>query len=213
VLLEEWQDANLPRASAGLSTDAQQQHLSVPLQQQLVVIIQQQGKQHALRRTSLVSAQWSPPSSGRYKCNVDAAFSERFWRGKFCSLVKYIQLQFVLAKVLQFGQIYPIAIGEALGLYHVIHWMQDMRFDNIDFELTRDAFHSRTVDVTEFGTVIGACQHLFSSSFTNSRVEFIRRQANTATHALAREATSLASPTIYYAIPHCIKTIIINEML
>jgi len=119
--------------------------------------------------------------------------------------------------VLQFGQIYSVPIGEALGLYHAIQWLQDMRFDNIDFELdskiTRDAFHSCTVDVTEFGTIIGVCQHLFSSSFTNSRVEFIQRQANAAAHALTREATSLASPTIYYVIPHCIETIIINEML
>jgi hypothetical protein len=57
-----------------------------------------------------------------------------------------------------FCQIYPVAICEALGVYHVIQWLQDMRFDNIDFELdskiTRDAFHSRTVDVIEFGTII-----------------------------------------------------------
>jgi len=39
------------------------------------------------------------------------------------------------------------------------------------------------------------------------------RQANSATHALAREAVSLASPAIYYVIPSCIETIIINEML
>jgi len=32
-------------------------------------------------------------------------------------------------------------------------------------------------------------------------------------HAVAREATSLASPTIYYVIPQCIETIIINEMI
>jgi hypothetical protein len=53
----------------------------------------------------------------------------------------------------------------------------------------------------------------FSTCFTNSRVEFIRRQANAAAHALAREATSLASPIIYYDIPQCTETIIINEML
>ncbi|RHN79799.1 hypothetical protein MtrunA17_Chr1g0181271 [Medicago truncatula] len=95
--------------------------------------------------------------------------------------------------------------------------MKDMRFDNIDFELdskiTRDAFHSRKTDVSEFGSIIDACRDLFSNSFTNSRVEFIRRQANAAVHALAREATSLASPHIYYEIPLCIETIIINEML
>ena len=96
---------------------------------------------------------------------------------------------FVLAKVLQFDQVYPVAVGEALGLYHALQWMQDMQFDNIDFELdskiTRDAFHSREVDVTEFGHIIDVCRDILSTSFTNSRVEFIRRQANAATHALA----------------------------
>jgi len=123
---------------------------------------------------------------------------------------------FVLANVLQFYQVYPVAVGEALRLYHALQWMQDMHFDNIDFELdskiTRDAFRSNKVNITEFGHIIDACRDFFSTSFTNSWVEFIRRQANAAAHALAREATSLASPIIYYDIQQCIETIIINEM-
>ena len=75
----------------------------------------------------------------------------------------------MLAKVLQFDQVYPVVVGEALGLYHALQWMQDMHFDNIDFELdskiTRDAFHSRTVDVTEFGNIIDACRYTFCTSF------------------------------------------------
>lgn len=154
---------------------------------------------------------------GRFKCNVDAAFSDHFHRTGIGVCVRDDAGTFVLAKVQQFDHIYPVAIGEAFGLYHAIQWMKDMRFDNIDFELdskiTRDAFHSRKTDVSEFGSIIDACRDLFSNSFTNSRVEFIRRQANAAVHALAREATSLASPHIYYEIPLCIETIIINEML
>ena len=42
---------------------------------------------------------------------------------------------FVLAKVLQFDQVYPVAVGEPLGLSHVLQWMHDMQFDNIDFEV------------------------------------------------------------------------------
>jgi len=124
---------------------------------------------------------------------------------------------FVLAKVHQFNHMYSVEIGEALRLYHALKWMTDIQFDHVKFEIdskiTRDAFHSRTTDVTEFGNTIGACRELFSISFTNSRVEFIRRQANAVAHTLAREATSLTSPNIYYVIPHCIETIIINEML
>ena len=44
-------------------------------------------------------------------------------------------------------------------------------------------------------------------------MEFVRQQANMVVHALAREATSLASPAVYFDIPNCIETLIINEML
>ena len=123
----------------------------------------------------------------------------------------------MLAKVHQFNHIYPVEIGEAFGLYHALQWITDMQFDYVDFKIdskiTRDVFHSRMTDVTEFGIIIVACRELFSSSFTKSRVEFIMRQANVRAHALAKEATSLDSPNIYYVIPNYIETIIINEML
>jgi hypothetical protein len=68
-------------------------------------------------------------------------------------------------------------------------------------------------DMSELGDVIRDCQRLHNSFFTNSRVEFIRRQANEVAHALARVATSLASFHIFIEIPTCIHHIIINEML
>lgn len=54
---------------------------------------------------------------------------------------------------------------------------------------------------------------IFSSFFSNSSVEFVRRQANAVAHVLAREVMFLASPTIYYDILECIESLIINEML
>jgi len=186
-----------------------------PQQSQSDLVQQPVQLQHT--QTRLAIPYWQPPSTGRFKCNVDAAFSDQFQRTGIGICVRDESGTFVLAKVQQFGHIYPVAIGEALGLYHALQWMTDMQFDNIDFELdskiTRDAFHSRKTDVTDFGSIVGACRELFSTSFTNSRVEFTRRQANAAAHALARDATSLASPNIYYDIPNCIISIIINEML
>jgi len=54
---------------------------------------------------------------------------------------------------------------------------------------------------------------LFSSSFSNFKVKFVRQQANEVVYALAKETTLLASLVIYYDIPKCIETLIINEML
>jgi len=80
-----------------------------------------------------------------------------------------------------------------------------MQFDNIDFEIdskiTRNVFHSARDDISEFGYIIASCRSLFNSHFTNFRVEFARRQTNVVAHALAGEATFLASPAIYFNIP------------
>ena len=99
--------------------------------------------------------QWFPPSKGRFKCNNDTSFSEQFQRTGIGMCLRDDSGTFVLAKVMPFDQVYPITVGEALGLYHAIQWMQNMQFSNIDFELdskiTRDVFHSRMTNITKFG--------------------------------------------------------------
>jgi len=110
-----------------------------------------------------------------------------------------------------------VDVGEALGLHSALQWLSDMQLDNVDFEtdskLTVDAFRSSRSDLSEFGCIITSCRILFHNLFSNSRVEFVRRQANGVAHTLAREATRSASPATYYDIPACIETLIINEML
>jgi len=112
--------------------------------------------------------------------------------------------------------VFSVEVGEALGLFEALPWLRVMSFDNVDFEIdskiTRDAFHSRREDISEFGHIITSCKSLFTAFFINSRVEFSRRQANAAAHALAGEASFLASPTTYFRIPSYIESIIINEM-
>jgi len=113
-----------------------------------------------------------PPSSGRFKCNIDAAFSKTFQRTGIGVCLRDNHGTFVLAKVLQYDQVYPVAVGEALGLYHAIQWMQYMHFNNVDFELdskiTRDAFHSRKEDVTKFGNIIDECRVQFFSPLSQT---------------------------------------------
>jgi len=81
-----------------------------------------------------------------------------------------------------------------------------MQFDDVDVALdsniTTDAFHHCQVDATKFRQVISACRSLFNVHFSNSKVEFNRRQANEVAHTIARVAALAASPTIYYHVPH-----------
>jgi hypothetical protein len=124
---------------------------------------------------------------------------------------------FVLAKTISFYGVYSVDVGEALSLYHTLQWVSDMQLDNIDFEVdsksTRDAIYSGREDISELGNIITASWALLSSKFNNSRVEFATRQANMVAHTLAGEATFHASPVVYFYIPSCIETLIIDEML
>jgi hypothetical protein len=82
-----------------------------------------------------------------------------------------------------------------------------------DSKTITDAFNQNRVDVMETSYILLECRRLFTSHFTNSKVEFSRQQTNEVAHILAGAATFLASPTIHYHIPRCIENVIINEML
>jgi len=122
---------------------------------------------------------------------------------------------FVLAKCIPLSILHTVNVGEALGLYYALEWLSDMRFDNVDFALDSktivDAFNHTRPYITEFGLIISACRSMFRLKFTNSKVEFHRRQANEVAHALAAVAALLASPTTYTIVPRCIEHLIMNE--
>lgn len=82
--------------------------------------------------------------SGRYKCNIDAAFSSRFKRIGIGICVRDSDGTFVLAKTVTYPCIVSIDVGEALGLHSALQFLSDMQFDSVDFEtdskVTSDAF-------------------------------------------------------------------------
>jgi len=84
-----------------------------------------------------------------------------------------------------------------------------MQFDNVNFALD----HHRRVDVTEIGEVISTWRSLFTTHLANSKVEFNRRQTNEVVRILVGVATLSVGLKIYYHIPRCINSLIINEML
>jgi len=154
---------------------------------------------------------------GRYKCNIDAAFSNSLNRTDIGLCIRESDGSFVLAKTVMHPCFLPVDVGEALGLHLALQWLSDMQLDNMDFEtdfkLIVDAFLSDRNDTSEFGCIITSCHSLFNLLFSNSRVKFVRRQANGVAHALARDVALLASSDVYYDIPDCIESLIINEML
>jgi ribonuclease HI len=127
------------------------------------------------------------------------------------------QGQFVLAKTEWHSPILDVDTGEALGLLSAMKWMRDLHLNNVVFELDSkrvvDSFKHNRRDESVFGDIIKDCKNVFHSYFTNSRVEFIRRQANEVAHCLAKAAPCLASFHVFTDIPTCIQNLIINKML
>ncbi|KAK2398440.1 putative mitochondrial protein [Trifolium repens] len=201
-LIEDWSTAN--------ATIQSQAPLNIPTR----------GAQHTtygMASSSTSTTSWQHPLQGRLKCNVDASFSESLNSTGVGMCIRDADGTFVLAKTFNFSPRCVVPLGEAMGLLFAIQWLRDLAIDHVDIALdskiVTDAFHKQWPDVTEFGHVMSTARSLFSASFTNSRVEFNRRQANEVAHVLARVAHFSASPTIYIDVPHCIEQIIINEML
>jgi ribonuclease HI len=218
-IMEDWYAANatIPAASRNNTSTN-----SVRNDQMTTTIPVRQSGSGTTRNSSattsdMASVRWQRPQRGRLKCNVDASFSDQLNRTGIGICVRDDEGTFVLAKTVSISPMCSVAVGEALGLFHALQWLSDMQFDNVDFvldsKITTDAFNHRWIDVTEFGQVISACQSLFNTNFSNSKVEFNRRQANEVAHTLAGVATLSASPNIYYRVPRCINSLIINEML
>ncbi|CAJ2637916.1 unnamed protein product [Trifolium pratense] len=171
----------------------------------------------SINRSVQAPIRWRKPATGRYKCNIDASFSSHSNRVGIGICIRDDEGRSVLAKSMWLSPICNVDIGEALGLLHAIKWVSELQLDAVDFaldsKLVVDYFNKGGCDITEFGDIIGECKRYFSLFFTNSLVEFNRRQANEVAHALARVATSLASSNIFTDVPTCISQLIMNEML
>jgi len=167
VLLEDWKDAKLV--------------------QECSPNCQQQGRH----------VKWVKPNTCRFKCNIDASFSEHLNKVGIGMCIRDENGTFVLAKQEYFSPICEVHIGEALGLLSALDWVHELNIGPVDFELDAkrvvDSFNSQNCDATEFGNIISYCKSLCINFYENSSVEFIRRQANEAAHKLAKAALLSAS--------------------
>jgi len=141
--------------------------------------------------------EWTKLAYGRYKCNIDASFSDSLNMVGIGICIRDDQGEFVMAKTNCFSPLCDVDVGKAIGLHTTLQWVADLHYDHVDFVLDSksviERFNSNLVDSSELGCIIQACRQLFDCNFQNSHVEFNRRQANGVTHELARVAPSHAS--------------------
>jgi len=164
-----------------------------------------------------VNFKWRKPTRGRYKCNVDASFSNTCNKVGLGMCIRDSDGNHVRLKTMWFTPVCSVDVGEALGLHHAIRWICELQLTNVDFEVDSkrvvDYFNKGRGDVTKFGSIMDSSIQLCSTYLTNSHVEFIRRQANEVAHALAKAATSSTSFHVFDDIPTCITDLIFNERI
>ena len=162
------------------------------------------------------NVKWIKPRSGRFKCNIDAAFFETAKLVGIEMCIRDENDHFVLARTVCFSPLCEVHVGEALGLLSAMDWVHLLQLGTVDFEMDAkrvvDSINYSHTDVTEYGNIISNCKTLFSQFYENSCVEFVRRQANEVAHSLAKAALSSASSQILVTIPNCIEHILFNEM-
>jgi len=87
---------------------------------------------------------------------------------------------YVLSKILWITPLCLVEVGEALGLYHTIVWINELQLVNADVEVDSkkvvDYYARSRGDFIEFGVIMDACIRLCQTSLTNSSVKFIIRQ-------------------------------------
>lgn len=144
-MVEDWKLVNVPCANGQAAPTAN--HITTVNHVTLAV-------------TTTIQVRWQPPAQGQLKCNIDAAFSNHRNRTGIGICIRDEGGVFVLAKTISFVGVYSVDIGEALSLYHALQWVNDMQFDNIDFEVdsktTKDVVYSDREDISKFGSIITA---------------------------------------------------------
>ncbi|XP_058783150.1 uncharacterized protein LOC131657808 [Vicia villosa] len=136
---------------------------------------------------------WSAPSVGWLKCNVDAAFNnnndttDRGW------CVRNHLGNFIYAGTSWDPGTLPVFEAEALALKEAILGAISSHLEFVTFEsdsqIVTQAIHSNRKGDSEFYLIIESICSLLLS-FPNFEVKFVKRQANSVAHSLARAANS-----------------------
>jgi len=141
------------------------------------------------RPRSVIQERWTKPAPGRFKCNVNASFSNELNIVGIGMCIRDAAGDYVLARTIRFTPLCVVEIGKALGLCEALQWVMELGLHNMDFSLDSklvvDAVNRTARNYSDFGSVISHCRQLLNISLHNSKIEFSRRQANGVAHALA----------------------------
>ncbi|PNX83780.1 60S ribosomal protein l23, partial [Trifolium pratense] len=121
----------------------------------------------------------------------------------------------VQAHTLYFPHVSPAVECEASTLLVALQIAVESGYAQVNFEsdcqTVVNAITNSDAYDNELDTILTSCRSLISSN-ASYNLAFIRRQANRVVHNLARASIFQSSPGIFYYPPHCIDTIIRDEI-
>jgi ribonuclease HI len=175
----------------------------------------QQQHVQLLHGDNLALHQWQAPSLGYVKCNVDASFFDNDGATGWGWCVRDHRGRFLLAGTnLIHAQLNTLE-GEAMAIKEAMHELMLRGYSNVIFEsdskIAVDAISSRHVGISDFSVIISDIKSLLVAN-SNFEVKFVKQQANTVAHSLARAAYSMTSRSIFQTVPRCIVNYLMNEM-
>jgi hypothetical protein len=161
------------------------------------------------------NTRWRRPNEGWLKINVDAAFFRDQRKTSVACCVRQDNGSFLCAQTRNLSYVPTVLEGEALALLEAARLAVQQGWDRVVFESDSHTLVHATVNnnvgCSEFSNIVSSIKNNLSL-LSNFEVKFVRRQANTFAHSLARASGSWASHCFFNVIPPCIASLVINEM-
>ncbi|XP_058732901.1 uncharacterized protein LOC131604482 [Vicia villosa] len=160
-------------------------------------------------------SKWDPPNLGWFKCNVDAGFNSQKGTTNRGWCVRDNFGHFIFAGAAWDVGTYSILEAEVMALKEAILGAINLNLRQVIFEsdsqMVVQALRTKHSGSSEFSLTVSSLQNLLLS-FPNFEVKFIKRQANSVAHSLAKAANSWSRRSNFHLIPPCIEHLLINDM-
>lgn len=132
---------------------------------------------------------WHPPTVGKLKCNVDAAFFEDTNQTGIGMVLRDDVGHFILARTMVFHGRLEVDVGEVMGFFEALSWLQTLNLGSVviegDSKIVVDALKSSNTLDSIFGDYVNACKVILYNSPLFS-VHFVRRDDNSLAHEFAQ---------------------------
>lgn len=168
---------------------------------------------------SRLPVKWMPPSKGRMKCNIDAAFREGGRRMGIGACLRDDRGHCVHAFTTLKPYLPTMKEDEALAILHTLEYLKNNGFHDtliwwkLPVRWWLETFSVGTMTIWNLAaSLINKCRR-FLLDILNVSIGFIRRQANSVAHSLAKVTNSFASPCYFDVLPDCIAAHIYSEII